>query len=194
MRRFWTMLAHSHGQILNSSPLAESMGMSDKTIRSYVDVLSATYMVRQLQPWYQNLKKRQVKSPKIYFTDTGILHHLLGIESYDSLLAHPQVGASRESFAIEQILRNIPGVEGYFWSTHSGAEVDLLLFHKGRRIGLECKLSEAPKATKSMHSAINDLKLDKLYIVYPGAEGFPLTERIEVRSVPDLITELQQYN
>ncbi len=120
------MPAHSHGQILNSSRIAESMGLSDKTIRSYVDILSATFMVCRLQPWYEYLKKRQVISPKIYFTDTGLLHHLLGIVDYDSLLAHPQAGASWESFDIEQILRNAPGIDGYFRSTYSGAEIDVL--------------------------------------------------------------------
>lgn len=192
MRRFWTMLAHSHGQILNSSGLAGSMGLSDKTIRSYIDILTSTFMIRQLQPWYENLKKRQVKSPKIYFTDMGLLHQLLGIEDYDSLLAHPQAGASWESFVIEQILRNTSGNDGYFWSTYSGAEIDLLLFRKGQRIGIECKLSEAPRATKSMYSALENLKLDKLYILYPGTDGFPLSEIIEVQSVPGFIKKLRQ--
>lgn len=190
MRRFWTMLAHSHGQVLNSSRIAESMGLSDKTIRSYIDILSSTYMIRQLQPWFENLKQRQVKSPKIYFTDTGLLHHLLGIENYHTLLAHPQVGASWESFAIEQVLRNSAVSEGYFWSTFSGAEIDLLLHRKGQKIGIECKLSEAPKATKSMYSAIEALKLEKLYVLYPGTISFPLTERIEVQSIQGLIKEL----
>jgi predicted AAA+ superfamily ATPase len=189
MRRFWTMLAHSHGQILNSSRLAGSMGLSDKTIRSYIDVLTATYMVRQLPPWYENLKKRQVKSPKLYLTDTGLLHQLLGIPEYDSLQAHPQVGSSWESFVIEQILRHMDGEQGYFWSTYSGAELDLLLLIDGRRIGIECKYSEAPKATKSMHSALHHLQLDILYIAYPGADDFPLTDKITVRSLPSLLTE-----
>jgi predicted AAA+ superfamily ATPase len=157
MRRFWTMLAHSHGQVLNSSRLAVSMGLSDKTIRSYIDVLTATYMVRQLPPWYENLKKRQVKSPKIYLTDTGLLHHLLAIPDYDSLHAHPQIGSSWESFVIEQILRCMDKEQGYYWSTYSGAEIDLLMLNNGRRIGIDCKYSETPKTTKSMHSALEDL-------------------------------------
>jgi len=190
MRRFWTMLAHSHGQVLNSSRLAGSMGLSDKTIRSYIDILSATYMVRQLQPWYENLRKRQVKSPRIYFTDTGLLHQLLKIENHEALLAHPLAGASWKGFAIEQILRNTPENDVYFWSTFSGAEIDLLLFIKGKRIGIECKLSEAPKSTKSMHSALESLKLDKLYILYPGDEAFPLSENIEVQSVPGFISQV----
>ena len=184
------MLAHSHGQILNSSGLAGSMGLSDKTIRSYIDILTSTFIIRQLQPWYENLKKRQVKSPRIYFTDTGLLHHLLGIVDYDSLLAHPQVGASWKSFTIEQILKNAPGFDGYSRSTYSGAEIDLLIHQKGKRIGIECKLSEAPKATKSMYFAVNDLKLDKLYVLYPGMDSLPLSEDIEVQSVPGLIEKL----
>ncbi len=190
MRRFWTMLAHSHGQVLNSSRLAASMGLSDKTIRSYVDILGDTYMVRQLQPWYENLGKRQVKSPKIYLTDTGLLHRLLGVDDYDSLLGHPQIGVSWESFVIEQILRNTAASDAYFWSTYSGGEIDLLLVRGGQRIGIECKYTESPATTKSMHVVLADLQLDALYVAYPGIEPYPLTDRILVRSVPDLLAEL----
>ena len=177
------MLAHSHGQILNSSQLAKSMGMSDKTIRSYIDILSATYMIRSVQPWLTNIKKRQVKSPKIYFTDTGLLHHLLGIHDLDALMGHPQLGSSWEGFAIEQIIRTTPEIVPYFWSTYSGAELDLLLSRNGKWIGIEFKYTETPKSTKSMHSAIHDLNLEKLYVIYPGSENYPLHESIEVYSL-----------
>ena len=189
LRRFWTMLAHSHGQVLNSSQLGKSMGMSDKTIRSYIDILSDTYMIRLLQPWFTNLKKRQVKSPKIYVTDTGLLHYLLGITNLDTLLGHPVLGSSWESFAMEQILRTNPGIESYFWSTYSGAELDLLLFTKGKRIGMDFKFTDAPKSTKSMHSAITDLDLEKLYVVHPGAEQYPLHNLIEAIPLPFFIDQ-----
>ena len=179
LRRFWTMLAHSHGQLLNSSQLANSMGMSDKTIRSYIDILSATYMIRVLQPWFSNVKKRQVKSPKVYFTDTGLLHHLLGIRDLEILLGHPQLGASWESFAMEQIIRNASTFVPYFWSTYSGAELGLFVSVHGKRIGVEFRFSESPKTTKSMHSAIHDLELEKLFVIYPGSERYPLHKSIE---------------
>ncbi|MCK5673826.1 MAG: ATP-binding protein [Spirochaetales bacterium] len=192
LRRFWTMLAHSHGQILNSSQLAKSMGLNNKTIRSYIDILSATYMIRPLQPWFTNIKKRQVKSPKIYFTDTGLLHQLLGITSLDTLHGHPQLGVSWESFAIEQIIRNNSNTEYYFWSTYSGAELDLFFIHKGKKIGIELKFTGTPKVTKSMHSALKDLNLEKLYIIYPGTERYPLHDLIEVCPLTDLIKLLQE--
>jgi predicted AAA+ superfamily ATPase len=191
LRRFWTMLAHSHGQVLNSSQLAKSMGMSDKTIRSYVDLLSATYMIRQLQPWFSNLKKRQVKSPKIYLTDTGLLHHLLGINNRETLMGHPQLGSSWESFAMEQIIRNVPGIVPYFWSTYSGAELDLFLYGHKKRIGIEFKNSEAPGSTKSMHSAIADLNLEKLYVIYPGTEKYPLHDLIEACPLDIFLEDLR---
>jgi len=183
LRRFWTMLAHSHGQVLNSSRLAESMGLSNKTIRTYIDILSSTYMIRQLQPWFSDVKKRQVKSPKIYFTDTGILHHLLGIQNRENLLSNPILGASWESFALEQILRTIPNIEPYFWSTYSGAELDLLIMKDNKRTGIEFKFTESPKTTKSMHSALNELNLEKLYIINPGKDHYPIHEKIEVCSL-----------
>ncbi len=194
LRRFWTMLAHSNGQLLNSSRLAGSMGMSDKTIRSYVDILSATYMVLPLQPWYENVKKRQVKSPKIYLRDTGLLHSLLGINSIETLLGHPQSGTSWESLVIEQILRRSPAQDFYFWSTYSGAEVDLFTSLRGNRIGIEVKFTETPKTTRSMHSALNELALTKLYVVYPGADRYPLHDRIEACPLPDLLSDISGDN
>ncbi len=190
LRRFWTMLAHSHGQLLNSSQLASSMGMSDKTIRSYIDILSSTYMIRPLPPWHANLKKRQVKSPKIYIRDTGLLHHLLGITTMDTLMGHPQSGASWESFVIEQIMRINPILQSYFWSTYSGAELDLFTILGNKRIGIEIKFTETPKTTKSMHSSIKELDLSKLYVIYPGSDRYPIHELIEACPLSDFINEI----
>lgn len=180
MRRFWSMLAHFHGQTWNASELSRSMGLSDKTVRSYLDILSATFMVRQLQPWHENLKKRQVKSPKIYFRDSGLLHSLLNIPDQYSLLGHPRLGASWEGYALEQVLEVIKPPQAYFWSTHSGAEIDLLFFMNGKRYGIEFKFNEAPKITKSMHQVIKDLSLDKLRVVYPGNQYYPVSDTISV--------------
>ena len=188
MRRFWTMLAHFHGQTWNASELGRSMGLTDKTVRSYLDILTATFMIRQLQPWHENLSKRQVKSPKIYFRDSGLLHSLLNIPNYHSLTGNPRIGASWEGFALEQVLQVIRPAEAYFWSTHSGAEVDLLFFQEGKRCGVEFKFNEAPKITKSMHIAVKDLSLDYLWVVYPGKEQYPVTDKIMVRPI-DTISE-----
>ncbi|MES9881374.1 MAG: ATP-binding protein [Sedimenticola sp.] len=187
MRRFWTMLAHYHGQTWNASELARSMGVSDKTVRSYLDILTATFMVRQLQPWHENLRKRQVKAPKIYFRDSGILHALLNIPDYHVLTGHPRLGASWEGFALEQVAQALHPDETYFWSTHGGAEVDLLIFDQGKRIGVEFKFSEAPKITRSMHTAVEDLSLDQLWVVYPGKEAYPVTKEITVRPLIDVV-------
>jgi uncharacterized protein len=188
MRRFWTMLAHYHGQTWNGSELARSMGLSDKTVRSYLDILTGTYMVRQLQPWHENLGKRQVKSPKIYFRDSGILHSLLVIPDLNSLQAHPRVGASWEGFVIEQVLDTLQPSDAYFWATHQGAEIDLLFVRAGKRFGVECKFSEAPRVTRSMRTAMEDLSLEHLWIVCPCASSFPVDERISVLSIWDLGT------
>jgi hypothetical protein len=178
MRRFWTMLSHYHGQTWNASELARSMGLSDKTVRSYLDILTGTYMVRQLQPWHENIGKRQVKAPKIYLRDTGILHALMNVADDMTLQAHPRVGASWEGFALEMTLRTLRPGEGYFWRTHSGAELDLLLTLRGRRFGFEFKYSEAPRITRSAHTAINDLQLDHVWVVYPGEHSYPIENKI----------------
>jgi len=180
MRRFWTMLAHFHAQTWNASEIGRSMGLTDKTVRSYLDILSATFMIRQLQPWHENLNKRQVKAPKIYFRDSGLLHNLLNIPDEFSLMGNPKLGASWEGFALEQLLQIIKPNDAYFWSTYSGAEIDLLFFYQGKRYGVEFKFNEAPKATKSMHIAVADLSLDHLWIVYPGKDIYPVTEKIRV--------------
>jgi uncharacterized protein len=178
MRRFWTMLAHYHGQTWNAAEIGRSMGLSDKTVRSYLDILTGTFMIRQLQPWFENLGKRQVKSPKIYFRDTGLYHSLLDIPDRYILLGHPKVGASWEGFAIEQALQILHPNAAYFWGTHAGAEIDLVFQQKGRRYGMEVKFSEAPSLTPSMRIAVSELNLERLWIVYPGNEVYPVTEKI----------------
>ncbi|MCK6553733.1 ATP-binding protein [Candidatus Binatia bacterium] len=178
MRRFWTMLAHYHGQTLNASELARSMSLSDKTIRAYLDILTGTFMVRQLQPWFENVGKRQVKAPKVYLRDSGLLHALLGLGDRDALLAHPRVGASWEGFAVEQVVRAIEPPEAYFWATHGGAELDLLFVHRGCRYGVEVKFSEAPVLTASMRIALHDLRLEHLWVVYPGTSRHTIDARV----------------
>lgn len=180
LRRFWTMLAHYHGNILNSSELARSFGVADTTIRRYLDILHATYVVRILPPWHENLKKRQVKSPKIYIADSGILHTLLHIHETEELLSHPKVGASWEGFALETVVLffKIQSEECYFWSTHRGAELDLFLNRGTRRIGIEFKFSEMPSVTKSMLSAIESLNLDFLYVIHRGEHVIQLGNSI----------------
>lgn len=177
--RLWKMLAHYHGQNLNHAELARSMGVSAPTVRRYVDVLSGAFMIRQLQPWFENIKKRQVKSPKIYFRDSGVLHCQLGIESEDQLLSHPKLGASWEGFVLEQAIRYFKPEEQYFWATQSDAELDLLMFIQGKRIGLECKFTDSPRVTASMRSAIDLLQLEHLYVAYTGTKRFLLDEAIE---------------
>ena len=188
MRRFWTMLAHYHGQTWNAAEIGRSMGLSDKTVRSYLDILTGTFMIRQLQPWFENLGKRQVKSPKIYFRDTGLFHSLLDIPDRHILLGHPKVGASWEGFAIEQALQILHPNAAYFWGTHAGAEIDLVFQHKGKRYGMEVKFSEAPSLTPSMRIAVSELNLERLWIVYPGNEVYPVTEKITALPLAKLET------
>jgi hypothetical protein len=178
MRRFWTMMAHYHGQTWNASEIGRAMGLSDKTVRGYLDILSGTFMVRQLQPWFENLGKRQVKAPKLFFQDSGLLHHLLSIEDRHALMGHPKVGASWEGFALEQVLRAFVPSQPYFWSTHGGAELDLLFLYEGKRLGFEFKFNEAPTVTASMRHAKSDLELEHLWVVHPGAHAFPMDENI----------------
>jgi len=187
LRRFWTMLAHSHGQLWNGSRLGGSLGVAHTTVRSYLDVLRDTYMVRVLPPFLANTKKRQVKSPKVYLRDTGLLHTLLGIESLEALAAHPVVGASWEGFALEQVLRKleVDNRHAYFWAVHTGAELDLVVEHDGKRLGFEFKRTLSPWTTQSMRSALEVLELAELTIVYPGQEAFPLTEAITARPLSD---------
>lgn len=189
MRRFWTMLAHYHGQVWNASEVGGSLGLSDKTVRGYLDVLTETFMVRQLQPWHENLSKRQVKSPKIFFRDSGLLHSLLALYNNDALASHPRVGASWEGFALEQILRMLRVPEAYFWGAYSGAELDLLVMCNGRRYGFEFKYAEAPQASRSVYIALADLKLDHLWIVHAGRHSFPIAERVSACALPAVPSE-----
>lgn len=189
LRRFWTMLAHYHGQILQVSELARSLGTSEPTARRYLDILTGTYVVRQLPPWLENLKKRQVKAPKIYIRDSGILHALLNVPDAMALQSHPKLGASWEGFAIEEILSLTGERDAYFWATHGGAELDLLVLQDGKRVGYEFKYNEKPKTSRSMHIAEADLGLDHIYVVHPGRHTFPLTEKITAVTLPDLIDQ-----
>jgi predicted AAA+ superfamily ATPase len=187
MLRFWAMLAHVHGQVWNAADPARSLGVSEPTVRRYLDWLTQGFMVRQLLPWYENLGKRQVKSPKIYFRDSGMLHALLGIHDTGALLRHPRSGASWEGYGLEQVLRLTRPDDAYFWATHQGAELDLLMFRYSKRIGVEFKRVDAPSLTPSMRIAVNDLKLDALYVVYPGDRRYRLAEAVEVVPLAEFI-------
>jgi uncharacterized protein len=178
--RFWTMLAHYHGNVWNAAEPARSLGVSVPTVRRYLDLLSGLFMTRQLAPWHENLSKRQVKAPKVYLCDSGLLHQLLGIRSLQELLAHPKCGASWEGYVVEQTLATVQPDEVYFWATHTGAELDLLLFKDGRRLGVEIKRADAPTLTPSMRIALQDLRLDYLAVLYPGSRRYELTERVSV--------------
>lgn len=190
LRRFWAMLAHYHGQVLNLSELGRSFGISDMTVRKYIDILEGTFMVRCLQPWQENLKKRQVKSPKLYLRDSGLFHWLMNIENMKQLTVHPKLGASWEGFALECVCRSIGiGSENfYFWKIHSGSELDLFWMHGGRRWGVEFKYADAPKKTQSMSIVIDDLALDHLWVIYPGKQCYRLSENITVISLSEVPT------
>ena len=177
--RFWTMVAHYHGQIWNAAEPARALGVSPSTTRRYLDLLSDALVVRQLQPWHANLGKRQIKSPKVYVRDTGLLHQLLGIETERALVSHPKLGASWEGFVIEQVLTTEPCDEAWFWGTHQGAEIDLLLRRGDRFLGVECKRADAPGITPSIRIALGDLGLEQVAIVYPGARRYSLGESVE---------------
>ncbi len=187
MRRFWTMLAHWHGQIWNGSELGRAIATSDKTVRRYLDLLTGTYMVRQLQPWFENVAKRQVKAPKIYLRDTGLLHALLGLPDDAALLGHPRVGASWEGFAIEQILRALGCSDAWFWGAHGGGELDLLVIERGRRIGFEVKFNEAPRITAAMRNVAETLALDHLFVVCPTRHAYPVDAGITVLPITEVV-------
>ena len=180
MLRFWTMLAHFHAQVWNAAEPARSLGISMPTVRRYLDFFTGLYLVRQLHPWHENLAKRQVKAPKLYIRDSGVFHSLHGLASEKDILSHPKAGASWEGYVLEEILQSVPHEGAFFWATHTGAELDLLLFRKGRRHGVEIKYQDAPSLTASMRIALQDLQLDHLTVIYPGDQAYSLADRVDV--------------
>jgi uncharacterized protein len=191
MRRFWTMLAHVHGQILNQAELGRSLAWTNVAIRHHLDLLEGALVVRTLPPWHENLGKRVVKSPKVYVRDSGLLHSLLGIRDWQGLMGHPKLGACWEGFALEEILRDLgDGIRPHFWATHNGAELDLLWEENGKRYGVEFKWGDAPSTSRSMHIAIEDLALEHLWVVYPGDRAFPMTEKISALPLAKFATRL----
>ena len=190
--RFWTMVAHYHGQIWNASEFARSFGVADTTIRRYLDVMISTYVLRQLLPFRENLGKRQIKSPKVYIADSGLLHALLNLRDAVDLEGHPKVGASWEGFAMDAVIRQLEAraEECYFWGTHSGAELDLLVVRGRHRLGFEFKRTVAPKVTRSMREAIGDLSLERLDVIHAGESTFPLADRIRAVALTQITTEL----
>lgn len=188
LRRFWTMVAHYHGQTWNAAEPAHALGVNPSTTRRYLDLLSDALVVRQLQPWHANLGKRQIKAPKVYIRDSGLLHRLLGIADEAALLSHPKAGASWEGFVIEQVLATEAHDDAWFWGTHQGAEIDLVLRRGERLFGVECKRSDAPRMTPSIRHALADLPLERVAVVYPGTQRFALAERVEAVPIEALAT------
>jgi uncharacterized protein len=193
LRRFWTMLAHYHGQIWNASEFSRSLGVSDKTVRHYLDVLTSALVVQQLSPWHENISKRQVKSPKVYLADSGMLHTLLGLMSLHDIEGHPKAGSSWEGFGLGQVIQRLAAwpEECFFWATYSGAELDLLVMSGRRRLGFEFKRTSAPRVTPSMHSALSDLDLTQLDVIHGGDKTFPMGERIRAVAMSRLHEDLK---
>ncbi len=188
--RFWTMVAHHHGQIWNGAELARALGLSEKTVRGYLDILTGAFVLRQLQPWHENIGKRQYKAPKLYVRDSGLLHALLSVENRMQLAGHPKHGASWEGFALEQVMETLATRQAFFWGTHAGAELDLLFFRGGKRYGVEFKCADAPTMTRSLHIALEDLGLERAWIVHPGAQSYPVHDKVSVCALPELLDEL----
>jgi uncharacterized protein len=190
LRKMWFMLAHYHGQIFNASELGRSLGVSHPTVKRYLSYLHATFMMRVMNPWYANISKRQVKSPKVYFRDSGLLHCILGMENLPSLRMHPKVGASWEGFALEEVCRfyHTDPQDCYFWASHNDAELDLIILKNGKKIGFEFKYQDAPKMTPSLQIAWNDLELDELYVIYPGNQSYALNAHIHVRGLAEFLS------
>jgi predicted AAA+ superfamily ATPase len=190
LRRFWGMLAHYHGQTWNGAELARAFGVSEKTVRHYLDILVATFMVRVLSPWHENMGKRAVKAPKIYLSDSGMLHTLLGLQTEAALMGHPKVGASWEGFAMGQVMAALAATteQCHYWKLHTGAELDLLIVQNGVRRGFEFKLTDSPRTSASMHSALKDLKLDTLHVVHAGPHSYPMAGRIHALALADVLT------
>jgi predicted AAA+ superfamily ATPase len=192
LERFWAMLAHYHGQVWNASEFARSFGVSHHATRGYLDALHATFMVRILPPWTENIKKRQVRSPKVYLRDSGILHAFLGVDSLAALERHPRLGASWEGFLLESVIKRLGArpEQCYFWATHTGAELDLLVVRGRRRLGYEIKRTTAPQLTPSMRSAFEDLGLSSLDVIHAGSETFPLARGVRAVAARRLLTDL----
>jgi len=179
LQRFWTMLAHYHGQTWNAAEPARALGVSESTTRRHLDLLTDALLVRQLQPYHVNIRKRQVKAPKTYVRDSGLLHQLLGVDTLKTLMTHPKVGASWEGFVIEQVLTAVGHDEAFFWATHQGAEIDLVLRRGGELLGVECKRTDAPRMTPSIRVAQKDLGLARVAVLYPGLKRFPISDTVE---------------
>ncbi len=190
LRRLWMMIAHYHGQIWNASEVGRSLGEAHTTVKRHLDILAGAFVVRELQPWFANVGKRQVRSPKVYIRDSGILHALLGLPGFAALEGHPKLGASWEGFALEQAILAAGERNAYYWATQAGAELDLLLAIRGRRYGVEAKYGDAPSLTRSMNVAMEDLELQKLYVVYPGSRRYALEKKIEVLPLHELLAEI----
>lgn len=193
LARFWNMVAHYHGQIWNASEIGRSLGEAHTTVKRHLDILTAAFVMRQLPPWFENIGKRQVKSPKVYLRDSGVLHELLGIGSFAALEAHPKLGASWEGFALEQVLKWSGEREAYFWNTQGGAELDLLVFVDGRRLGFEFKYADRPSVTRSLQVAREDLRLEHAFVVYPGQRSFPLNDWAEALAIGQLSSRLASW-
>jgi len=193
LRRFWTMIAHYHGQVWNGAELARAFGVSAVTVRRYLDLLTSALVLRQLPPWFENLGKRQVKSPKVYVADSGLLHTLLSLETREDLEGHPKIGASWEGFVLREVVERLGArpEEMFFWATHGGAELDLLVIRGRRRFGFEIKRTAAPRVTPSVHTAIDDLHLDRVDVVYPGEHTFPLADRVRAVALSRLYEDLE---
>ena len=189
MRRLWLMLTHYHGGMLNVAELSKSLMLTEHLVRKYIDILAGTFMIRLLQPWYENISKRQVKTPKIYIRDSGLLHSLLNIEDRSMLNSHPRLGASWEGFALEEVIKSfkLQPEECFFWRTQDGAELDLLVMHHGKRLGFEFKYADVPRVTKSMHSALQSLNLDHLYVIHPHENNYQIHEKITVKALQSFI-------
>jgi len=194
LRRFWTMIAHYHGQLWNASELGRSFGVADTTVRNYLDLLTSAMVIRQLMPWHENISKRQVKAPKIYIADSGLAHTLLNINNMDDLESHPKLGATWEGFIIDQIIRRIGArkEECFFWATHAGAELDLMIVRGKERYGFEIKRTTAPQITPSMRSALSDLNLKSIDIIHAGEHTFQLSEKIRALSILSLFADLKK--
>ncbi|MGH9594557.1 MAG: ATP-binding protein [Bryobacteraceae bacterium] len=192
LRRFWTMLTHYHAQIWKGSELARSLGASEPTMRKYLDLLTSTFVVRQLAPWHENVGKRQVKAPKVYLRDSGLLHCLMRQAAFADLEAHPKLGASWEGFALEQVFSLTGDRDAYFWATHGGAELDLMVNWQGRKLGFEFKYGDAPSMTKSMHTTLHDLKLERLFVIYPGKDSYVMNDQTEAVPIGNLRARLAQ--